>query len=417
MDQKLDLVLDGSNTTIADVKQILQKQMSGSPPVRLQRLFYAGRKLQDAELVGDVMRQDKEDDEEEEGRIGGRPAVALPIVLDMPPPLPHLDYEGMLALKVRFESLDFKQPLFYAANAVGLRYAIQALDEHLLRGRPTEGEEDEEEDEEDEEEGGEEARTRRMKDEVIMLKEYLKQHEQEMPPPSPVKPNPYLISAVVRELGVPGLEEIVKSLAVQLNFDWGRTCRYAFAAYLFGKFGAQGPWKPLLLCMVPGVFLLQLKPFRYGAKVAWEMMAVSPLVGGFSSALLSAPQQVLLTFDEQAYLERLYGEGGGVVPPPMGPPPSMSDLRGAGGGRGEEEDDEYEDDEDEGLSMETQAGNEREKLGEEEMEEMMMEEEEEEQEEEEMEEHEDAEEDEEFVEAEDYDNGGDDDEAEEEEEE
>jgi len=34
---------------------------------------------------------------------------------------------------VRYQSLEGKQPLFYAANAVGLKYALQALDEHLLR--------------------------------------------------------------------------------------------------------------------------------------------------------------------------------------------------------------------------------------------------------------------------------------------
>lgn len=45
----------------------------------------------------------------------------------------QLDYEALQSLKVRYQSLEGKQPLFYAANAVGLKYALQALDDHLLR--------------------------------------------------------------------------------------------------------------------------------------------------------------------------------------------------------------------------------------------------------------------------------------------
>lgn len=41
---------------------------------------------------------------------------------------------------MRYQSLEGKQPLFYAANAVGLKYAIQALDEHLL-SKPKPGKE------------------------------------------------------------------------------------------------------------------------------------------------------------------------------------------------------------------------------------------------------------------------------------
>lgn len=52
----------------------------------------------------------------------------------------QLDYESLQSLKVRYQSLEGKQPLFYAANAVGLKYAIQALDEHLL-SKPKPGKE------------------------------------------------------------------------------------------------------------------------------------------------------------------------------------------------------------------------------------------------------------------------------------
>ncbi len=179
-----------------------------------------------------------------------------------------------------------------------------------------------------------------MKDEVAALKDYLKKHEKEVPPPPPVEPDPNVIGAAVRELGIPGLESFVKAVALQLNIDWGRTARYAFAAYLFGRYGAVPAWRPFLLALVPGVFLLQLRAFRYGAKVAWESMAVSPLVGGFSSALLSAPQQVLLTFDEPEYLAKLYGPK--EMPPAIGPPV----REGAGEGEGEEEGDEEYDEED-----------------------------------------------------------------------
>jgi hypothetical protein len=197
--------------------------------------------------------------------------------------------------------------------------------------RPTDGDEaeedgidasfddEEEEEEEEEEEKAEEAlRTQAMKDEIAALKDFLKKHEREVPPPPPLEPDPNVVGAAVRELGVPGLESLVKTVALQLNIDWGRTARYAFAAFLFGKYGAVPAWRPFLLALVPGVFLLQLRAFRYGAKVAWESMAVSPLVGGFSSALLSAPQQVLLTFDEKEYLARLYGARD--MPPAIGPP-------------------------------------------------------------------------------------------------
>lgn len=200
-------------------------------------------------------------------------------------------------------------------------------------------------------------RTQAMKDEIAALKDYLKKHEREVPPPPPLQPDPNAVAAAVRELGVPGLEALVKTLAVQLNIDWGRTARYAFAAYLFGKYGAVPAWRPFLLALVPGVFLLQLRAFRYGAKVAWESMAVSPLVGGFSSALLSAPQQVLLTFDEKEYLARLYGAKD--MPPAIGGVVRGEEGEGEGeegeedgyeeeGGEeeGDEEEEEYDDDED-----------------------------------------------------------------------
>ena len=224
MDQKLELVVAG-DTTVGHLKQTIQAQMAGHPPTRLQRLFYEGRRLKDEERLNEVLREDA--------------IVPLPIVLDMAPPLPQLDYEGMLQLKVRYESLDFKQPLFYAANAVGLKYALAALDDHLLHKPPLEEDEEEEEEDNEEEDDieNELAKTRTMKDEILSLKEYLKQHEREVAPPPPIQPDPNPVSAIIRELGVPGLEGLVKTLAVQLNLDWGRTCRYAFAAYLFGKFG------------------------------------------------------------------------------------------------------------------------------------------------------------------------------------
>lgn len=184
-----------------------------------------------------------------------------------------------------------------------------------------------------------------MKEEVAALKDYLKKHEREVPPPPPLQPDPNILGAAVRELGVPGLESLVKTLAVQLNIDWGRTARYAFAAFLFGKYGAVPAWRPFLLALVPGVFLLQLRAFRYGAKVAWESMAVSPLVGGFSSALLSAPQQVLLTFDERDYLARLYGAED--MPPAIGPSGVEGEEDDAEGLLEEDDEEEAEEDEDE----------------------------------------------------------------------
>lgn len=199
----------------------------------------------------------------------------------------------------------------------------------------------EKEDEEAEEDA---LRTQAMKEGVAALKDYLKKHEREVPPPPPLQPDPNVVGAAVRELGVPGLESLVKTLAVQLNIDWGRTARYAFAAFLFGKYGAVPAWRPFLLALVPGVFLLQLRAFRYGAKIAWETMAVSPLVGGFSSALLSAPQQVLLTFDERDYLARLYGSGD--MPPAIGP----SGVEGMEeDGLDEDEEEQGDDDEEEGY--------------------------------------------------------------------
>ena len=184
-----------------------------------------------------------------------------------------------------------------------------------------------------------------MKDEVAALKDYLKRHEKEVPPPPPLEPDPNVVGGAVRELGVPGLEGLVKTVALQLNIDWGRTTRYAFAAYLFGKYGAVPAWRPFLLALVPGVFILQLRAFRYGAKVAWETMAVSPLVGGFSSALLSAPQQVLLTFDEKEYLAKLYGAKD--LPPAIGPPVTAEDGEEEYDDEEEEDEEEEEDDDDE----------------------------------------------------------------------
>jgi len=92
----------------------------------------------------------------------------------------------------------------------------------------------------------------------------------------------------------------------ELNMDWLATIKAAFIAFFFGRFGATGWGRVFLYAMVPAVFFVQLRKFRLYQKVVWEYLALSKLNSGWLFGLISAPQQVLLTYDDDKFDEEVY---------------------------------------------------------------------------------------------------------------
>jgi hypothetical protein len=246
------------------------------------------------------------------------------------------------------------------------------------------GEDEEEEDEEgegqagEEDEEDEEIRSATMKQEIQDLQQYMKQHYRKLPDTKLVVEDVGMLRGIVRDLDSPQLEHWLRLTATHLHMDVVRTARFSLAFFLFGYFGAQGATRAFLLAMVPGIFFLNLRSIRLGQKVAWELFRISPFAAGFFSALLSAPQQVILTLDEDAYVQKLYGdaEGGEQGRAALTAGEQEEDEE-------EEQDEEQEEEEEERESEEEEEEEEEEGAsdGEEEEEEEEAEEEEEEEEE------------------------------------
>ncbi|KAG5177578.1 hypothetical protein JKP88DRAFT_270694 [Tribonema minus] len=107
------------------------------------------------------------------------------------------------------------------------------------------------------------------------------------------------------------LHEVLRPVAMQLDVDWKNSLMMAFFVALCAKFGAFSPTlRAMRLLGIALIFVAKLRPVKYGIKVAYNKLRDLPFITDIIVALLPAPDQVLLQFDEKAYVQKLYGDAG-----------------------------------------------------------------------------------------------------------
>ncbi|CAM9611488.1 unnamed protein product, partial [Phaeothamnion confervicola] len=111
------------------------------------------------------------------------------------------------------------------------------------------------------------------------------------------------------------LHEVLRPLAKQFDIEWDNTVRMAVFLIICGRFGAEGRFRELSTVMlVPAVFLYQTRWAKMAYKLLFNLVPLVPGLAELVVALLPAPQQALLLFDDEAYVRRLYGAGGPKLP-------------------------------------------------------------------------------------------------------
>lgn len=265
---------------VSELKEMLAKKFPGRPPASLQRLFCGTQLLQDDITL-----------EEASTGIEGR----LQLLLDMPPAINIEDYDPSTVVpSTRDGQLDA-----YCANLavykqfqLGLSNALRGIDssDAIFNAQRCAADEFQS--------------TLDMRQDMEATKEYIKSlfkeparsdnGDEDFPTPPP------------------GLfHEQLRPLVKQFDVEWKNTLNLAFFLYLCAKFGVEGPLVSVArTCLVPLLFLFQLRAVKFIQKIGWNLIPVVPGLAETIVALLPAPEQMLLTFDEQAYVRNLYGPGG-----------------------------------------------------------------------------------------------------------
>ncbi|CEM17537.1 unnamed protein product [Vitrella brassicaformis CCMP3155] len=340
LDHKQLITLSPHDTLVRSLKAAIEQSYPGKPPATLQRLFVGSQALKDDDMdLADVI-DDLSADE---------PATVL---LDMVPPVDQTqgkmvvskmnEEEKRAALSAHLAALQYYAALWRRASGADSGEDVSDTDGlgDELKGDESSGV----------------MLIARFRDtyralEEAMEQQHMTKQKKARPPTSPegsqqneegestdhpTAPPPLQAfpEAVVHYPRRPRSLQGRLHRFVQLNLDihWASTIRLAALLLVLWRFGPSGgsssgstpseeQKRRLFLMCVPLVFLVQSRPVKFLAKLLFNLIPPSSYWDGVAS-LLPAPQQELLTFNQDKFVERLAND------PEAPPPPRGRMMRG-----------------------------------------------------------------------------------------
>jgi len=288
--------LDAARTrNVASLKKSLSRLLPNRPPMLSIQLVSEGRVLDDEMLVDDLFDEDDEDDEDEEGDNGESSKVLL--LNSIPPVDPKFGIELISKLKTHMEddadTLTTEELLeAYFLNQVAISRNGQLLDNPEAGSSST-------------------LLWVEMKERADQLQEQLKSDV-------PEEVWQKCMEAVQRSQqkeefrgqryrsGKGGARtNLKKSIQHNLNIHWAETIRNCVLFLFFGYFGGRDTIsRRLMLLCAPLCFILQARPVKIYMKVLFYMLYNPPRI---ILSLLPAPEQTMLSLDEDEAYVTLYG--------------------------------------------------------------------------------------------------------------
>mmetsp|Transcript_5395 Transcript_5395/g.15983 ORF Transcript_5395/g.15983 Transcript_5395/m.15983 type:complete len:381 (+) Transcript_5395:1082-2224(+) len=290
LDKKADLDVE-DDATIADVKRLLEARFPGAPPASVQRLFFGSRLLRDDEAAASIAEDDEDEDEDDAGAAAAPQRV--PVTLDVVPPV--------AAGRPRPPDDDEDRVKAYAAEVVALEAARSGFEAEFGDAAA---------------DAGAELRcaalARRVRRYEAALLETLE--------PQLAARRKKVTSGVVRSGKLDAADPrqlffasktpaaLDERLALSLDLDYREAAKVAAGVFLAARVGVRDAGRrAFLLALLPVAFLAQTRPARFLAKVAWYALPRGPArANGFFDAFLNGPQQLILAFDEDAYVYELF---------------------------------------------------------------------------------------------------------------
>ncbi|CAJ1952356.1 unnamed protein product [Cylindrotheca closterium] len=277
---------------VASLKKSLSRLLPGRPPIVSLQLVSEGRVLDDEMLVDELFDDEDEDEDEEEEE------TSKTLLLNSIPPVdPKFALELVPKLKAHMEDDEDTLTTEELLDAYFLNQVAIARNGQLL----------------DNPEAGSSTAVLKfeMKEKADALQEQLK-----VDVPEEVWQKS--LESVQRNRqteefrgqryrsGKGGARtNLKKSIQHNLNIDWGETIRNFLLFLFFGYFGGKATIsRRLMLLCAPLCFILQARPVKILAKVLFYMFHNPP---GIVLSLLPAPQQTMLSMDEDEAYVALYG--------------------------------------------------------------------------------------------------------------
>ncbi|CAM9630681.1 unnamed protein product [Chrysoparadoxa australica] len=263
--------------TVGELKRQLASKFPGHPPASMQQLFKGVQMLEDDMLLEDVC----------EGMEGAGP---LQLLMDIAPPIEASKFDPDTVVPAKPES----QLEAYSSSMAALKQLTGALASTMKGERAFASVQG----------SGSMATAVQMKADYDSTLAFLHRTAKQVPPTEPV------------EVQHGPLHTLLRPLARELDIDWGNTTRVAFFLYVCAKFGANGRLQGIGTSMlIPFVFLYQTRRAKVLRKIVWNLLPMVPSLPHLLEALLTAPERLLMQFDEEAYVKELYGEQGPLYHP------------------------------------------------------------------------------------------------------
>lgn len=286
--------LDAARTrNVASLKKSLSRLLPNRPPILSIQLVSEGSVLDDEMLVDDLF--DEDDEDEGEGDDGESAKVLL--LNSIPPVDPKFGTELVPRLKVHMEddaeTFTTEELLeAYFLNQVAISRNGQLLDNPEAVSSTT-------------------LLRVEMKEKAEQLQEQLKS---EIPEEVWQKSMEAVQRSQQKEefrgqryrSGKGGARtNLKKSIQHNMNIDWAETIRNCVLFLFFGYFGGRGTVsRQIMLLCAPLCFVLQARPVKMFTKIAFHMLHDPPRV---VLSLLPAPEQAILSLDEEEAYVTLYG--------------------------------------------------------------------------------------------------------------
>ena len=352
LDQSIEITVHPSRN-ILSLKQSLQRQLPGKPPIATMQLIFQGRIVPDDVLVDELLEDHNDDDDDDDDDKDSTANKGLVLLLDMIPPVdpkliaqPKL-FDGLLQDLTVSDLLDAyvtNEAALYQNNAA--LFALQQ--QEAVASEQSKGiGEDEEGDDEEETNSAKAttpstsfppsnlpttvplALTRQIKEHAALLRHNLESKLltdetsrrllAETRPPSVVasllsqqddvrgqrrRPASLVAttSSSVGGLGVTWKRAIQRNL----NIQWADTIRHVILFLFFGWFGGRTPFsRAILLLGAPSVILLQARPVKLLLRQLWYLVLDHP--PSIVLSLMPAPQQAILDLNVAEAMQTIYG--------------------------------------------------------------------------------------------------------------
>jgi hypothetical protein len=286
VDQTMELLVSRTRD-VASVKQTLSRQLPGRPPASTLTLMIGSRVLGDEELVDELV--DDEDEHEEEEEKSG----TLVLTLDMVPPV-----DPKFATTLELDDMTTSDILdAYTANAAAMYNNAQSLVSEPSADKAF---------------GSLSIQLRheayRIRDQLTSaFPESALSKLKEDTPPHETQEVAQRRGQRYRSGRGGAKTNMKRTIQRNLNVNWPDTIRNFLLFIFFGLFGGRNSVsRNLLLLGAPLCFVLQARPVKIMLKQAFYAMSNPP---GIFLSLLPAPQQAILSFNEDDAREELYGVG------------------------------------------------------------------------------------------------------------